>query len=576
MAEDTDSVSITPSIGSTESKEESRSDTVTASNTKSKPTKKSKSRKSRKRKKPDDDPDGSIPSPSTTNNPPTKRRKKRGWDEDEERRFREGLDEYGRDWKAIAVHVGNERNASSIRSHAQVYFLKLLAERQSLPEKVKESGTGYTLSGGPLNKYSSIAVRQFGGADNVPMIEGVVSDEEAANKNKRKKKESTDSASKSKPSKNKKSKKAKKRKNKYYDSSDDEEELYGFSSMTVTASSSTTQRRSGRVRARRCVRGQMALHETDPFGLRTDIELYAPFGGKEEATRKRGKWSGSCSVRQPFGIKYCPNALVLADIHCHLCLRTEVMGLLGGDYDRESGVMFIRKCVPLREEEQGEHSVAADASHHLAVIEALKEEGMQCLGWYHSHPQFENVPSNTDCHQHFVHKYPDETENPYIGLIVASWSSPDVASGVSHFRFFNSTMESSTSYTPFECRTETKVGRSFDDKALMTEIDDVIERYSATKYDILRSDLGENWSGTQMTKMDKILKSIKGHIMMKEDGDDEEMKDENIEDDDDDKMNESIQRIRNMFVRRAAAWFMTNRPSKEEIEDAVNEKVENK
>jgi len=110
----------------------------------------------------------------------------------------------------------------------------------------------------------------------------------------------------------------------------------------------------------------------------------------------------------------------------------------------------------------------------------------------------------------------------------------------------------------------------------MTEIDDVIERYSATKYDILRSDLGENWSGTQMTKMDKILKSIKGHIMMKEDGDDEEMKDENIEDDDDDKMNESIQRIRNMFVRRAAAWFMTNRPSKEEIEDAVNEKVENK
>ena len=75
------------------------------------------------------------------------------------------------------------------------------------------------------------------------------------------------------------------------------------------------------------------------------------------------------------------------------------MGLLGGDYDRESGVMFIRKCVPLREEEQGEQSVAADASHHLAVIEALKEEGMQCLGWYHSHPQFENVPSNTDCHQ---------------------------------------------------------------------------------------------------------------------------------------------------------------------------------
>ena len=397
-----DLVSATPSVCSVEtvdSKEELKMESDSKVSSTSKPIKKSKSKKSRKRKKPDDA-KGDEASNSNDGNPPTKRRKKRGWSEEEERLFREGLATFGRDWKAVANHVGTGRNAASIRSHAQVYFLKLLAERVPLPDKVRESGSGYTLSGDPLNKYSSIAVRQFGGADKVPMIEGVVSDEEAAAKNKRPKKDGESKGnskgdSKGKTTKSsKKQKKPKRKKHRYYESSDDEEDLYRISNMAVTTS--TTQRRSGR--ARRCVRGQIGLHETDPFGLRTDLEYYAPFEGKE-ATSKKGKWANGSAVRQPFGIEYCPNALVLADIHCHLCLRVEVMGLLGGDYDRESGVMFIRKCVPLMEEEQGEQSVAADASHHLLAIEEMKAEGLQCLGWYHSHPQFENVPSNTDCHQ---------------------------------------------------------------------------------------------------------------------------------------------------------------------------------
>jgi len=557
------------SVETTESKDESKADADTdwkpATNSKS--SKKSKSKKSRKRKQPDtvtvdDDHD---------DKPPTKRRKKRGWSDEEESLFRGGLAEFGRDWKAVAAHIGHDRNAASVRSHAQVYFLKLLAERQPLPDKVRESGSGYTLGGGPLNKYSSIAVRQFGSADNVPMIEGVVSDEEGATKKKRKSKEpkeaknATSSAGSKANSKGKakgsKAKKSKKKRKKYYDSSDDEDELYELSNMTMSAPSGST-RRSGR--ARRCVRGQIGLHETDPFGLRTDIELYAPFEGKAEATSKRSKWSGSCSVPQPFGIEYCPNALLLADIHCHLCLKVEVMGLLGGDYDADRGVMFIRKCVPLREEEQGEQSVAADASHHLEVIEAMKEEGIQPLGWYHSHPCFENVPSNTDCHQHFIHKFPDETVNPYVGLIVSSWSTEDLVSGVSHFRFFNSVMESATSYMPFECHSETKVGRALDDEELLVQIADLIERYSASKYDIYRSDLGEDWSGTKLSRLEKVLQSVRGHLQNGKAAEDETEDDDLAEEEE-----QFVHRIRNLFVQRASTWFVTNRPSKEEVDAAV-------
>merc|ERR1719385_725876 len=102
------------------------------------------------------------------------------------------------------------------------------------------------------------------------------------------------------------------------------------------------------------------------------------------------------------------------------------------------------------------------------------------------------------------------------------------------------------------------MGRSFDDEGLMKAVDGVIERYSAAKYDISRCDLGGNWSGTAISNLDKILQSIKGHM---------------IGDDDGHRMEDAIQRIRKMFVRRAATWFVTNRPSKEEVEEAVEEKA---
>eukprot|EP00483_Globobulimina_turgida_P012318 UN12341 len=115
--------------------------------------------------------------------PPKKKRKKsRGWSDTEETLFRTGLELYGRDWHKIAAHVGHDRNAASIRSHAQIYFLKVLQSngKLQLPPKVLQSGNGFTLSGKPLNKYSSCAIRFFGSAQKVPNIDGVISDEENA------------------------------------------------------------------------------------------------------------------------------------------------------------------------------------------------------------------------------------------------------------------------------------------------------------------------------------------------------------------------------------------------------------
>ena len=125
-------------------------------------------------------------------------------------------------------------------------------------------------------------------------------------------------------------------------------------------------------------------------------------------------------------------------------------------------------------------------------------------------------------------------------------------------------MDSATSYTPFECISDTKIGRAIDDEALLAQIDDVIERYSASKYDIFRSDLGETWCGTKMSRLEKVMQSVRGHLQT-EDG---------PEDDGEERIEIFMQRIRQMFVRRAESWFVTNRPPKEEVEAAIKAETE--
>ena len=49
------------------------------------------------------------------------------------------------------------RDANAFRSHAQKYFIKLYREGRPLPKKVLESGSGYTLSGKPLDPTSASA-----------------------------------------------------------------------------------------------------------------------------------------------------------------------------------------------------------------------------------------------------------------------------------------------------------------------------------------------------------------------------------------------------------------------------------
>eukprot|EP00511_Aplanochytrium_stocchinoi_P005909 CAMPEP_0204842726 /NCGR_PEP_ID=MMETSP1346-20131115/47560_1 /ASSEMBLY_ACC=CAM_ASM_000771 /TAXON_ID=215587 /ORGANISM="Aplanochytrium stocchinoi, Strain GSBS06" /LENGTH=264 /DNA_ID=CAMNT_0051981743 /DNA_START=272 /DNA_END=1062 /DNA_ORIENTATION=+ len=91
----------------------------------------------------------------------TKKFTPRRWTDDEEKLFLEGLELHGRDWRKISEHMDGSRDHKNVASHAQKHFIKLYRDDKPLPDKVRESGEGYTLSGKPLDPHSS-AGRAYG------------------------------------------------------------------------------------------------------------------------------------------------------------------------------------------------------------------------------------------------------------------------------------------------------------------------------------------------------------------------------------------------------------------------------
>lgn len=82
------------------------------------------------------------------------KRSRRNWTDEEETRFLQALELYGRDWHQCAEYM-QTRDVVSCRSHAQKVFIKLWINREPLPRKVAEQGAGYTVSGKPLDPESS-------------------------------------------------------------------------------------------------------------------------------------------------------------------------------------------------------------------------------------------------------------------------------------------------------------------------------------------------------------------------------------------------------------------------------------
>ncbi|CAG2167016.1 unnamed protein product [Oppiella nova] len=97
----------------------------------------------------------------------------------------------------------------------------------------------------------------------------------------------------------------------------------------------------------------------------------------------------------PFAVRLSMEALAIIDIHAH-CVRTEVIGLLGGTYCALSHELFILTAEPCASLDDHDLQCDMEPVSQAIAKERLEQKSYACVGWYHSHPTFVPNPSLRD------------------------------------------------------------------------------------------------------------------------------------------------------------------------------------
>jgi len=150
-------------------------------------------------------------------------------------------------------------------------------------------------------------------------------------------------------------------------------------------------------------------------------------------------WNSNFGIDQPFQVAVSPLAVAMADFHSHMSTNEEVIGLLVGSWDKEARTVRVSCAKPCAHLDNGEDTsinVEMDPVSEMEVRawieteEASKFCGVPkpiVVGWYHSHPVFEPIPSTKDIENNL--RYQQLLENPdltcdnvpFLGLIVGPW-----------------------------------------------------------------------------------------------------------------------------------------------------------
>lgn len=81
--------------------------------------------------------------------------------------------------------------------------------------------------------------------------------------------------------------------------------------------------------------------------------------------------------------------------HAKAGVPEEVVGVLAGSYDAaHSRVTRAYRAKNAAEEPTTRYSIAPD--EELELLERIDEAGLECVGFYHSHPRGPSTPSETD------------------------------------------------------------------------------------------------------------------------------------------------------------------------------------
>ncbi|RZC42586.1 histone H2A deubiquitinase MYSM1 [Asbolus verrucosus] len=125
---------------------------------------------------------------------------------------------------------------------------------------------------------------------------------------------------------------------------------------------------------------------------------------------------------QKYTVKMHLTTLLLMDFHAHTLL-TEVMGLVGGTWNAGKKVLTISHYEPCR-------NMASSATHcdmcpvsQSKAAELIHNQGLDILGWFHSHPTFAPEPSQQDLDTQQDVQLWIGSKTPCLGVILSPFSS---------------------------------------------------------------------------------------------------------------------------------------------------------
>ncbi|TPX61987.1 hypothetical protein SpCBS45565_g07141 [Spizellomyces sp. 'palustris'] len=473
------------------------------------------------------------------------------WTDLEEKLFLEGLEAFGRGWEDLTRHI-KTRSRDCVKSHAQKHFIHLYLDGKPLPDKVKQSGEGYTLSGKPLNPDSAALRPYLKARKRDPSL---ISPDSPL----RKEAETVDHPAVELVRKH---------------SASQEQPVVPLSPSTRCQSSgaSVTQE------------VDKTLAPTIVQASLEDLGIEVGADGKTEYARNRPRREAASKPRrrytedaydlmpclsfknspgdgqpgsQPYHLRVDRKAIALMDLHSHL-LDTEVVGLLAGHYDAEKNECVIRTALPAqRKPIDADATITVEASEEsLAEALSLADSlGLQIMGWYHSHPIFSTDPSNIDlttqhlhqeafkgyCYGHFAQEdegekvggtcagsaqtaqeiksaegesvSPTVENRPFLGAICGPYD-PKLEGSKSQLNWF--VLPDPRKRIPRKLHTvlqgEEEICQMGLEKYEFDKMLSLIRSYKTFRHREERHDFGQVWRGTELRK-DKLVKSLRAWLV---------------------------------------------------------------
>jgi SHAQKYF class myb-like DNA-binding protein len=475
---------------------------------------------------------------------------------EEEKRFLEGIELYGRDWKNLTKYVGT-RNSKSVRSHAQKHFIKLYREAKPLPPKVRESGLGYTLSGKPLDPYSASAKPYLANVDideierKIALFNGNKSNdsEETSDKNssKPKEKEHKSNINKNNRNNNNNNNKTELKNNDNIKSTN--KNLQNKTNSLTPNKDINIKKETNNKKSNTCKRSksQQALLDSIQFD-EDGRTLYSKQRPKRSTATKNlnykefidtsnpltmvkcesyyGVPGSGTPGSQPFSIIVNPVALATMDLHAHL-VKTEVIGLLAGEWNMEEKKLYVISAYPCKsienddntEESMNRHvNVEMDPIGEFEIRNEITKLNMKVVGWYHSHPKFAPDPSFVDIENQLnyqtLFREKNNIDEPFVGVIVGPYD-PRLPRSYSAVNWFYVANHQEDFGHPKHLITKTEWLNKNKNNIPVKEYEKMKTLINNYKDHIERHVFTETWKqNLEETKLEKVIKSLSYQLQL--------------------------------------------------------------